>query len=381
MELPKNVTQIGEADPHCKIYVEDYAVSFLKQLNKDALNKDVSAAVYGYTQKEGDISYIFIYGAGRLDQLQREVRHLSQAQLQEMEKIRKKYFLSYELMGYLILNGEMIEGMYIYEQGICRYTAGYAQFYEKNDSMLAYMLDFKGGSREPEVVDWKKYDTVRKQQEERRVRGNLTINDRSVANEGAAQEGISDNERKELNDVWHDNARSTNKSIGRMKFTAAAVFALLCIIGVRNINNGEEVSGTSVIVATGEASETAESSTDAGKLVAQDKLADAVLDENNTAQYETAENMPSQDNQENAESAVTTDATVTDSAVTDVSVADNVLPSVQTEQQSYTIQKGDTLLEISIRQYGNAARIKEICSLNNIENPDDIKVGQKILLP
>ena len=47
----------------------------------------------------------------------------------------------------------------------------------------------------------------------------------------------------------------------------------------------------------------------------------------------------------------------------------------------YVIQKGDTLIGISIRQYGTDARVSEICSLNQITNPDDIKIGQKILLP
>ena len=32
MELPKNITQIGEADRTCKVYVEDYVVSYMKQL-------------------------------------------------------------------------------------------------------------------------------------------------------------------------------------------------------------------------------------------------------------------------------------------------------------------------------------------------------------
>lgn len=48
---------------------------------------------------------------------------------------------------------------------------------------------------------------------------------------------------------------------------------------------------------------------------------------------------------------------------------------------SYTIKSGDTLLGICIRQYGSTARVSEICSLNGIGNPDDIRVGEKILLP
>lgn len=47
----------------------------------------------------------------------------------------------------------------------------------------------------------------------------------------------------------------------------------------------------------------------------------------------------------------------------------------------YVIQKGDTLTAISLRQYGTDKRVKDICELNGITNPDDIRFGQKILLP
>ena len=48
---------------------------------------------------------------------------------------------------------------------------------------------------------------------------------------------------------------------------------------------------------------------------------------------------------------------------------------------SYTVKKGDTLLEISIREYGTKSKVSAICELNKIKDPDNIKVGQKILLP
>ena len=62
--------------------------------------------------------------------------------------------------------------------------------------------------------------------------------------------------------------------------------------------------------------------------------------------------------------------------------------SVQSEQafarnfaEYYKIEKGDTLNKISIKIYGDTGKVKEICDLNKIKDPDDIKYGQKILLP
>ena len=44
MVLPKNITQIGETNPHCKIYVEDYVISYIRQLNQYAREKGLGGA-------------------------------------------------------------------------------------------------------------------------------------------------------------------------------------------------------------------------------------------------------------------------------------------------------------------------------------------------
>lgn len=106
MELPKNITQIGEADKHCRIYVEDYVVSYIKQMNGMAQNKDIAIALYGRKTAEDGVAYLFAYGSAKLNFLQKPVRHLSQAQEQEIEKLRRKYFSEMTFLGYQILNGE-----------------------------------------------------------------------------------------------------------------------------------------------------------------------------------------------------------------------------------------------------------------------------------
>ena len=34
MELPKNVTQVGNLNKMTKVYIEDYVISYLKQMNQ-----------------------------------------------------------------------------------------------------------------------------------------------------------------------------------------------------------------------------------------------------------------------------------------------------------------------------------------------------------
>ena len=59
MELPKNITQVGEADKYCKIYMEDYVISYIKQMNHLAEEQKKAVAFYGKRRTEGEISYIF----------------------------------------------------------------------------------------------------------------------------------------------------------------------------------------------------------------------------------------------------------------------------------------------------------------------------------
>lgn len=390
MELPKNIKQIGESNRNCKIYVEDYCVSYIKQMNQLALNKEMAVSLYGLRKSEGNVSYLFVYGAAKLDFLQREVRHLSQAQCQEIEKLRRKHFGEQEFLGYCLLNGEMVEGFFICEQEICRYVTGYAQFYEKNDSMLAYMLETRGTEADPEVVDSEKYDVVKRRQEERRA----------VQNQTAASQ------KTPVTVVPSRNFRS-------MRVATVAVFGLLCLIGLASLRESEgteelQVAARQVMSNLMEqkipdAEDTTNQNSHTNTLIAEDKLTEALKQENavGTSENILAENAETESGQtENGatENTGTSEQTIvveplpetgaeetaaesqettqTTTASTTQSVQENVAEPV-----SYTIKEGDTLIGIALRTYGNEKKVAEICSLNEINNPDDIKIGQKILLP
>lgn len=382
MELPKNITQIGESDKFCKIYAEDYVVSYLKQLNRVAGDKNLAVALYGTRREEAGISYLFMYGAAKLNFLQRESRHLSQAVQQEVEKQRQRYFREYGFLGYKILNGEMIEGFQICEQGVCRYISGYAQFYEKNDCMLAYMLEQRQEDAVPEQVEQEKYDMVKKRQEERRRQTEM---DRS--HEKHTKEGQPEG------------------SLRRMKYSAAIVFAVLCVAGLSVINNENGLNDLQVAARRmidnitqqqiPDVVEVSNFSAEAGTVVAEDKLAEAIRIENDAVAEPSVAQTP-----EPAPAAVPepAPAAVPEAAATAVPEPDpttapeaeptvdpepeqEAMPEPSSEPTAYVIKRGDTLIGICITVYGSDKMVQEVCNLNNIDNPDDIKVGQKILLP
>lgn len=54
---------------------------------------------------------------------------------------------------------------------------------------------------------------------------------------------------------------------------------------------------------------------------------------------------------------------------------------VSAEPEYYIVQEGDTLTSICKKRYGSVSKITEIAELNKMEDLDDIRVGQKLLLP
>jgi nucleoid-associated protein YgaU len=49
--------------------------------------------------------------------------------------------------------------------------------------------------------------------------------------------------------------------------------------------------------------------------------------------------------------------------------------------QDYTVQPGDNLSKISKHFYGDANKYPVIAKANNLDDPDKIKVGQKLVIP
>ncbi len=499
MELPKNITQIGQSDNTCKIYVEDYVVSYIKQLNHLAESKEMAVAMYGVRKEEAGMSYLFFYGAAKLDFLQKETRHLSQAQQQEVERLRRKYFEDYVFLGYRLLNGEMVEGFHIYDQGICRYIKGYAQFYEKNDSMLAFLLEVRKEEIQPEYVDIEKY--TRKQEEltqrNRDARDQLSGGSRHRLDEGLSMErgnameqgssiekGSSIEQGSSMNqgsymdqrnsmergnsldqghfmehkssmeeDILpvrhHGKYRSAHREnvskergreygvhkdankapsiyASRFKVSIVATFVFLCAVGLLFMGNEEGMDSIKVAarqlmdtITDKKLPDTIETLGDGENkdvIITEDRLTYALEQENlnnpdvsqvnalpgqiqnegNVGEGQTSQEIPLPQQQLPTEMEIPEEITPPEQQLpSNIQNPVEVIPPVEPQEQTpvepqapavpepvaYTIVEGDTLIGISLRTYGKESMVKDICVINSITNPDDIKVGQKILLP
>lgn len=387
MDLPKNIVQIGEIDKTCKVYIEDFCFSYLKQLNVQASSKHIAVALYGSSREEEGISYLFVYCACRVLFLEKDTKYLPQAALQDIEKQRKRYFAEYSFLGYHILDGEMMEGIHAFDHGTCRYVGGYARFYEKNEKMLQYMLSEKKGEAPSEEVSVEKYEAVRKRQEERK---------RQV-------EAFQRQKERRRETAVHRNP-APEKNAG-MRFAGTAAVLALGVGGAFFAGNSGQLQGlfqaakqTLANISERqlpEAVPVAANAVQVDKIVAEDKLTQAILEENRSEETDSAslqdgeeamtresEELPAQSEVLREESGIIPSEAASSEEDLPVSAAAEASPSQEARKPTkYTVKRGDTLLDICQTWYGDESRLEEICSMNHITDPNDIKAGQKILLP
>ena len=387
MDLPKNIVQIGEIDKTCKVYIEDFCFSYLKQLNVQASSKHIAVALYGSSREEEGISYLFVYCACRVLFLEKDTKYLPQAALQDIEKQRKRYFAEYSFLGYHILDGEMMEGIHAFDHGTCRYVGGYARFYEKNEKMLQYMLSEKKGEAPSEEVSVEKYEAVRKRQEERK---------RQV-------EAFQRQKERRRETAVHRNP-APEKNAG-MRFAGTAAVLALGVGGAFFAGNSGQLQGLFQAAQQTlaniterqlpEAVPVAANAVQVDKIVAEDKLTQAILEENRSEETDSAslqdgeeamtresEELPAQSEVPREESGIIPSEAASSEEDLPVSAAVEAPPSQEARKPTkYTVKRGDTLLDICQTWYGDESRLEEICSMNHITDPNDIKAGQKILLP
>lgn len=166
--LPKNIRQIGEGGQDRKIYIEDYAVTYMHQLANDRKEgtQRAAAILLGEVQRAGKNRYIFINGALAVDELDFGEEMWDKVQQQMME-----YFDGREIVGWylgeeestLIATEEMQRihesqfpgedqililrdftenesAVFALESGRLVAQSGYYIYYEKNIMMQEYMV-------------------------------------------------------------------------------------------------------------------------------------------------------------------------------------------------------------------------------------------------
>ncbi len=400
LDLPKNVRQIGEPEEDRKIYIEDYVVTYLKKMAKEAALDSRAAVLLGNTDHMEGVPYLFIKSAVAVNELTDYSRGIpfTDEVWAEIYGTIKEYFAEQDILGWFLsipgypmeLDSGLLkihinqfggsdkvlmvaepedgeEDFYAYENGRLARQRGYYIFYERNAAMQQYMVDTGTGESIEEKDDF----------EDRAARSFRTL-------------------VREKKDV------SGQKRVMTFLYTASTFLVMVVlVIGITLINNYEKMEGLELTLS--EISRTLDyqeeqmaANTDSLTAAMEEenarfqeaeeseKAADPQDEEGEQIVQETEENQEPQhqeegeeDQEPEAEEPQEPAESQEPEETAEIALSQNVVSI----PESYTVQQGDTLLKISRKIYGQDNKIDEICSLNKIKDMNHILVGQKLLLP
>ena len=167
-ELPKNVKQVGEVEKERKLYIEDYVMTYLQQLEKN-MEETKTAVFLGEKRVQKDCHYLFISGI-----LEIEDGTFGEEQRKKIEQEKKKYFSGLKDLGwFLSVPGQKLEVtaeieqihrnlfteddtvllmrdgveqeeiLFLMEENRLHEQGGYYIYYEQNPGMQEYLMDHK----------------------------------------------------------------------------------------------------------------------------------------------------------------------------------------------------------------------------------------------
>ncbi|MCD7807634.1 MAG: hypothetical protein LUH19_09925 [Lachnospiraceae bacterium] len=413
MEIPKHTTQVGTVSAHKKMYLEDYCISYIRQLDKDYPQEKKQIALYGCLQKEKAVEYALVFGAALLGLGRARTDSLSLIQKEEAEKIRQTSFPDYKLVGLIVGTDTVSQNLYWLGYGNKAISQdGYFIFYDRNEAMLAFMMQREQEEREPDVdpVIAKKADMDLKKQTaaQEAERKKEQAREKQEAGKGGKYRRQMQKKQKQVKKrAGSEPVRglSAMERPKKSRFPAAAATLLVAIgvvYGVRtylpenfyapdvsayitelftrnSILNEQEEETQEVDARTDATSAEVNTQDGDGELAAEEApITITSIDAVEIPDLETVAEADEGDRQED-DAAGNADAVSTPVDDTEETQTDN--GTEEAGPETYLIKKGDNLLTILRTHYGDDSMLQEVCEVNQIEDADNIQVGQTIVLP
>lgn len=383
VKLPRNVRQVGSGDDSRKIYIEDYVITYIRKLWEQKGKEYQAGVLLGSCKKYGGEIYLFISGAVRAEQIEREGNHLlftDKVWTTLYEKI-KQYFNNLEIVGwfyarndsakeidanlykthtdnfggmdkvlFLIDREEKEEEFYAYEDKQLTGIRGYYVYYEKNEAMQEYMVEETKG----ESVDEENDDRA-------------TTNYRLLV-----QEKQDTNTRKKLSGTLY-----TACTCLVIAILAAGTVLVRDYDRIQMLENQVQQLAVSVL------------SQNTGQIDIETVEGDVyptteAIEIENIEQTQESSEIPEQTTEEESAIETTTVEVETTSILetTTIPETSQIIETTSAFAGSYHIvEKGETLTSISVAVYQTDQMVSKIKEANGIEDGDKIYPGEEIYLP
>ena len=374
VNIPKNVRQIGTDNGKLKIYIEDYAYSFIKDITVDEDDDGIVGILMGEIQESDGIKYIFIKGVVEVTNAAVFIDHI--AFTSETWSVTKRYidayFGDYDIIGWYLCSSKINdknmdiinkvdkenfankdnvffmvnsasgdEAFFAKGKKGLSPVSGYTVYFEKNASMQRYMKEIQSDYEE-------KYN----------VQNSEETPQPEKSKQNNAKKG------GQYRDIAREN-KGDDKSIKR-NLTLIYAFSMLIIIvvlviGVNKINSYDKLSGLG---------ESESAQVNATPQEQTSKTPVTTLDGNVTQEATT---------QEPTTQEPTTEDQTTQEPTTQEPTTEE--PTTKAEQ-TYVIQANDTLWSLCVKFYGAYSEdtANKLLSYNNM-TINDLQIGKTIKVP
>lgn len=361
---PKNIKQIGEVSSDKKIYIEDYAFTYINSIAYNNPSDSQAGVLLGENQTDGDEKCVFIKGIikaklgteveekgvyfnesvwnGIYSDVEKyfpdlavvgwfaAIPEVTPERMMKLKKIHLDNFAGTMKTFYLIDTVEKEENFYLYENGELKKQKGYVCFYERNYEMQEYMLERRERKSSEDGPD-KVMKSIR----------NII------------------REKEEL----HEQKKNARFMYGVSTFMVIVIL----VIGINLMNNYQKMKkfyksiSSLMVQMSGNDTATQE------EVVPVNKLEGGV--------YPTEAETTSQ-------TAVTSVVSTENVTVTAAQpVEEQTVAATANEVKTYTVKAGDTIMGICKKYYGDTSKCNEVITYNNIKDENFLYIGQQIKLP
>ena len=361
---PKNIKQIGDVSSNRKIYIEDYAFTYINSVAYQTPEDEQAGVLLGEVQKSDEEKCLFIKGVIRAKTPENETKQGIIFNEKIWEKIYaeiEKFFPDLEVVGwfaampgitqerflylkklhmdnfsggmktmYLVNTCDKEENFYLYENGELKKQKGYVCFYERNYEMQEYMLERRERKSSEDGPD-KVMKSIR----------NII------------------REKEEL----HEQKKNARFMYGVSTFMVIVIL----VIGINLMNNYQKMKKFDKSISSLMVQMSGNDTATQEEVVPVNKLEGGV--------YPTEAETTSQ-------TAVTSVVSTENVTVTAAQpVEEQTVAATVNEVKTYTVKAGDTIMGICKKYYGDTSKCNEVIAYNNIKDENFLYIGQQIKLP
>ena len=361
---PKNIKQIGEVSSDKKIYIEDYAFTYINSIAYNNPSDSQAGVLLGENQTDGDEKCVFIKGIIKAKlgtEVEEKGVYFNESVWNGIYSDVEKYFPDLSVVGwfaaipevtpermmklkkihldnfagtmkpfYLIDTVEKEENFYLYENGELKKQKGYVCFYERNYEMQEYMLERRERKSSEDGPD-KVMKSIR----------NII------------------REKEEL----HEQKKNARFMYGVSTFMVIVIL----VIGINLMNNYQKMKKFDKSISSLMVQMSGNDTATQEEVVPVNKLEGGVYPTEAETTSQTA-----------GTGAVSTENVTVTAAQP---VEEQTVAATVNEVKTYTVKAGDTIMGICKKYYGDTSKCNEVIAYNNIKDENFLYIGQQIKLP